>query len=126
MSQEAFENKLYANLEAVIDPELGVDIINLGLVYDVTADENNNAVITMTMTSIGCPMAGQIVSDVKKVLSTNVPEVNEIEVNVVWNPPWSKERMSRMAKIALRVISPYFFLDCRISPEKENNKMRMT
>ncbi|MGQ7186641.1 hypothetical protein ACUODJ_24935 [Escherichia sp. HC-CC] len=43
------------------------------------------------MTSIGCPMAGQIVSDVKKVLSTNVPEVNEIEVNVVWNPPWSYE-----------------------------------
>ncbi|MGM2834354.1 DNA methyltransferase, partial [Bacillus cereus group sp. Bce025] len=46
---------------------------------------------------------GQIVSDVKKVLSTNVPEVNEIEVNVVWNPPWSKERMSRMAKIALGI-----------------------
>ncbi|HDX9654639.1 MULTISPECIES: metal-sulfur cluster assembly factor [Bacillus] len=103
MSQQAFEEKLYANLEAVIDPELGVDIVNLGLVYDVTADENNNAVITMTMTSIGCPMAGQIISDVKKVLSTNVPEVNEIEVNVVWNPPWSKERMSRMAKIALGV-----------------------
>ncbi|MFJ8529411.1 metal-sulfur cluster assembly factor [Bacillus sp. NPDC094106] len=102
MSQE-FEEKLYANLEAVIDPELGVDIINLGLVYDVTADENNNAVITMTMTSIGCPMAGQIVLDVKKVLATNVPEVNEIEVNVVWNPPWSKERMSRMAKIALGI-----------------------
>ena len=66
---QAFENKLYANLEAVIDPELGVDIINLGLVYDVTADENNNAVITMTMTSIGCPMAGQIVSDVKSIIN---------------------------------------------------------
>lgn len=69
MSQQAFEEKLYANLEAVIDPELGVDIINLGLVYDVTADENNNAVITMTMTSIGCPMAGQIVSDVKSIIN---------------------------------------------------------
>lgn len=89
MSQE-LEDKLFANLEAVIDPELGVDIINLGLVYDVTADEQNNAVVTMTMTSIGCPMAGQIVSDVKKVLSTNVPEVNGIEVNVVWNPPGQK------------------------------------
>ncbi len=69
MSQQAFEEKLYASLEAVIDPELGVDIINLGLVYDVTADENNNAVITMTMTSIGCPMAGQIVSDVKSIIN---------------------------------------------------------
>lgn len=102
MSKE-FEDKIYANLEAVIDPELGVDIINLGLVYDVTADEDNNAVITMTMTSIGCPMAGQIVADVKKVLATNIPEINEIEVNVVWNPPWTKERMSRIAKIALGV-----------------------
>ncbi|CAM4050900.1 DNA methyltransferase [Bacillus manliponensis] len=102
MSKE-FEDKIYANLEAVIDPELGVDIINLGLVYDVTADENYNAIITMTMTSIGCPMAGQIVADVKKVLATNIPEINEIEVNVVWNPPWTKERMSRIAKIALGV-----------------------
>lgn len=74
MSQQAFEEKLYANLEAVIDPELGVDIINLGLVYDVTADENNNAVITMTMTSIGCPMAGQIVSDVKKYYQRTYPK----------------------------------------------------
>lgn len=102
MSKE-FEDKIYANLEAVIDPELDVDIINLGLVYDVTADENYNAIITMTMTSIGCPMAGQIVADVKKVLATNIPEINEIEVNVVWNPPWTKERMSRIAKIALGV-----------------------
>lgn len=74
MSQQAFEEKLYANLEAVIDPELGVDIINLGLVYDVTADENNNAVITMTMTSIGCPMAGHIVSDVKKYYQRTYPK----------------------------------------------------
>lgn len=102
MSKE-FEDKIYENLEAVIDPELGVDIINLGLVYDVTANEDKNAVITMTMTSIGCPMAGQIVSDVKKVLAANIPEINEIEVNVVWNPPWTKERMSRIAKIALGV-----------------------
>ncbi|WP_369901947.1 metal-sulfur cluster assembly factor [Bacillus manliponensis] len=102
MSKE-FEDKIYENLEAVIDPELGVDIINLGLVYDVTADENYNAIITMTMTSIGCPMAGQIVADVKKVLATNIPEINEVEVNVVWNPPWTKERMSRIAKIALGV-----------------------
>lgn len=102
MSQ-TLEDKVYANLEAVIDPELGVDIINLGLVYDVTTDEQQNAIITMTMTSIGCPMAGQIVSDVKKVLATNVPELNEIEVNVVWNPPWTKDRMSRLAKIALGI-----------------------
>ncbi|WP_110114545.1 metal-sulfur cluster assembly factor [Bacillus sp. CGMCC 1.16541] len=101
MSKEQ-EEKLMEALEEVIDPELGVDIVNLGLVYETTLTEDGTAVVTMTLTSIGCPLAGTITEDVKRVLSP-MEGVNDVEVNITFNPPWSKERMSRYAKIALNI-----------------------
>ncbi|MDQ0268770.1 metal-sulfur cluster assembly factor [Cytobacillus purgationiresistens] len=89
-------------LELVVDPELGIDIVNLGLVYDVRMDEEGSAEVDMTLTSMGCPLAGTIVDQVKSAL-TDIPEVKKTEVNIVWNPPWSKDKMSRYAKIALGV-----------------------
>ncbi|MFX3622683.1 MAG: metal-sulfur cluster assembly factor [Ectobacillus sp.] len=97
------KDQIYEYLEQVLDPELGIDIVNLGLVYDVAVDEENNVSITMTMTSMGCPLAGQIISDVKMKLSLNMPELQNIDVNIVWSPPWTKDKMSRYAKIALGV-----------------------
>lgn len=99
---EQLKNKIMEALEEVEDPELGVDIINLGLVYDVEMDEKQNVLITMTLTSIGCPLAGEIVEQVKNKLSP-MEEINEVDVNITFNPPWGKERMSRLAKIALNV-----------------------
>lgn len=101
MDQELKDN-IYGALETVIDPEIGIDIVNLGLVYDIQMDESGNTEITMTLTSIGCPLAGTIVQMVKAALA-DIPEVKEVNVNIVWNPPWSKERMSRYAKIALGI-----------------------
>jgi metal-sulfur cluster biosynthetic enzyme len=89
-------------LELVIDPELGVDIVNLGLVYDVEMEENGFTKVTMTLTSMGCPLAGTIVDQVKRAL-VDIPEVNEVDVSIVFNPPWTKDRMSRYAKIALGI-----------------------
>ncbi len=89
-------------LEQVVDPELGIDIVNLGLVYDVELDEEGTATVTMTLTSMGCPLAGTIVDQVKTALR-DIPEVKDTEVNIVWNPPWSKDNMSRYAKIALGI-----------------------
>ncbi|WP_223700709.1 metal-sulfur cluster assembly factor [Sutcliffiella deserti] len=100
--EEALKSKIMEYLSEVEDPELGVDIVNLGLVYDVEMEENNDVLVTMTLTSIGCPLAGEIVDDVKKKLSP-IEEVNEVNVNITFNPPWGKERMSRLAKIALNV-----------------------
>lgn len=96
------EESMYGALETVVDPELGVDIINLGLVYDVDLDDNGIAKITMTLTSIGCPLAGTITEDIKRALM-DLPEVKEVDVNIVWSPAWSKDRMSRYAKIALNI-----------------------
>ncbi len=99
---KAMEESMMGALENVIDPELGIDIVNLGLVYGVHLDEDGNAGVEMTLTSMGCPMGPQIVDQVKTALS-ELPEVKETEVNIVWNPPWDKNKMSRYAKIALGV-----------------------
>ncbi len=101
MDQDMKDSMMSA-LENVIDPELGVDIVNLGLVYDVDLTDEGQATVTMTLTSIGCPMGPMIVDQVKTALG-ELPEVKETEVNIVWNPPWSKDNMSRYAKIALGI-----------------------
>ncbi|WLR42928.1 metal-sulfur cluster assembly factor [Bacillus carboniphilus] len=99
---EALKENLEGALEQVIDPELGVDIVNLGLVYDIDLLEEGTCKVTMTLTSMGCPLAGTIVEQVKAALA-DIPEVKETEVDIVWNPPWTKDKMSRYAKIALGI-----------------------
>lgn len=101
MSQDMKDSMMGA-LENVIDPELGVDIVNLGLVYDVELDEEGTSKVTMTLTSMGCPMGPQIVANVKQELM-ELPEVKDVDVDITWNPPWSRDNMSRYAKIALGV-----------------------
>lgn len=101
MDADLKENVLGA-LENVIDPELGIDIVNLGLVYDVDMDEEGVCKITMTLTSLGCPLGPIIVDQIKTALS-ELPEIKDVDVNIVWNPPWNKDMMSRYAKIALGV-----------------------
>lgn len=96
------KDSLFSALENVIDPELGIDIVNLGLVYDVELDDEGLATVTMTLTSMGCPMGPVIVDQVNTALS-ELPEVKSTNVNIVWNPPWSKDKMSRYAKLALGV-----------------------
>ncbi|AOM83345.1 metal-sulfur cluster assembly factor [Salisediminibacterium beveridgei] len=108
MSDEKKElaDRIYSQLENVIDPELGVDIVNLGLIYEVNLDEENNVHVKMTLTAMGCPLAGTIVSDIKNTLSElqEIGEIGEdIDVEIVWSPPWDKSMMSRYAKIALGV-----------------------
>lgn len=100
--EKVMEESMMGALENVIDPELGIDIVNLGLVYGVHLDEDGNAGVEMTLTSMGCPMGPEIVSSVEEALS-ELPEVKDTNVQIVWSPPWNKEMMSRYAKIALGV-----------------------
>ncbi|WP_153124874.1 metal-sulfur cluster assembly factor [Peribacillus tepidiphilus] len=101
MDQDLRDNIMGA-LEQVVDPEIGIDIVNLGLVYDVDINDEGIVTVTMTLTSMGCPLAGTIIDQVKTALS-DLPEVKDTEVNIVWNPPWTKDKMSRYAKIALGI-----------------------
>lgn len=104
MSQDkkVVEEQMMEALEEVIDPELGIDIVNLGLIYDVDVDDDRNALVTMTLTAMGCPLAGTIQHEVKSAVEP-IEGVDEVEVNIVWSPPWSKDMMSRYAKIALGI-----------------------
>lgn len=89
-------------LENVIDPELGIDIVNLGLIYGIDFEDDNICKVTMTLTAMGCPLSATIQEDVKRALSM-VEEIQDAEVEIVWNPPWSMDNMSRYAKIALGI-----------------------
>lgn len=83
-------------LKGVIDPEIGINIVDLGLVYDVEATENLNR-ITMTLTTPGCPMHNSITNWVKNIVRRFEPE-KEVEVNLVWEPQWTPDKMSLEAK----------------------------
>lgn len=100
--KEALKENMMGALENVIDPELGIDIVNMGLIYDVDLDDVGLCTVTMTLTSMGCPLAGHIEADVRRVLA-DIPQIKEIEVDIVWDPPWGKDKMSRYAKIALGI-----------------------
>src|SRR5699024_6106195 len=100
---EATKENLIGALENVIDPELGIDIVNLGLVYGVDLSEDGLCTVTMTLTSMGCPLAGHIEADVKGVLA-DIPEAEEVNVDIVWDPPWGKDKMSRYASVARHFI----------------------
>lgn len=99
---EALKENIMGALENVIDPELGIDIVNLGLIYDADLNEEGLCTVTMTLTSMGCPLAGHIEADIRRALY-DIPEIKEIKVDIVWNPPWGKDKMSRYAKIALGI-----------------------
>ncbi|GEK33657.1 metal-sulfur cluster assembly factor [Kurthia sibirica] len=102
MADQDMKDSLLGALENVIDPELGIDIVNLGLVYEVDLNDEGVAMIRMTLTSMGCPLGPVIVDQIRTALF-ELPEVKDVDVNIVWSPAWSKDNMSRYAKMALGV-----------------------
>ena len=96
---ETTEEQVLGALREVIDPEMGVDLVSLGLIYDVRI-ARGLVTIKMTLTMQGCPMHDSIVSGVKLVL-LNLEGVEDVEVEVVWDPPWSPSMMAAEAQEGL-------------------------
>ena len=88
-------------LSSVYDPEIPVDIYQLGLVYDVALNEANDARICMTLTTPGCPVAGSMPAMVEHAVGTMVEGIGGVEVELVWDPPWNPEMMSEAAQLEL-------------------------
>ncbi|MCI1985128.1 MAG: metal-sulfur cluster assembly factor [Lactobacillus sp.] len=99
---ETFKDKALVALEQVIDPELGVDVVDLGLIYDVALDDAGTCVVTMTLTIMGCPLSDMLSEDIDNTLSA-LSEVKEVKINLVWEPAWSVDNLSRQAKIMLGI-----------------------
>lgn len=95
------QDLIYDQLRAVIDPELNINVVDLGLIYDVNITESNDVSIEMTLTTPGCPLHDSIVSGVKYAISS-LEGVNNVEVNIVWSPPWSPDRMTAEGTRQLR------------------------
>ncbi|MGO2082444.1 metal-sulfur cluster assembly factor [Vagococcus sp.] len=89
-------------LETVIDPEIGIDIVNLGLIYEVNLSEEGYCEIKMTLTTMGCPLADVITEQIYAAVK-EVDAVKEAEVKLVWYPAWTTDRMSRYARISLGI-----------------------
>ena len=92
-------NGLLEKLRKIIDPDLGVSIIDLGMVYDLKV--NRDLVnVEMTLTSPGCPYGHLLISQVEQQIIEE-PDIKKVNVNLVWNPPWSEDRMSEELKWAM-------------------------
>lgn len=96
---QTVEERIREDLKKVIDPELGVSIVDLGLIYDVRY-EAGEAEVEMTLTSPGCPLAPIIDKRVKEVLA-DIPEIKKVTVELVWDPPWTKDLMSEELRAEL-------------------------
>lgn len=91
---------IIAALKTVYDPEIPADIYELGLIYRIDVDDDRNIVIDMTLTAPGCPVAGEMPGWVENAVGS-VPGVGRVDVNMTFDPPWSQDRMSDEARVAL-------------------------
>lgn len=96
----AFQQLVIDQIETVFDPEIPVDIYELGLIYEIIVDADKRVLVNMTLTSPACPSAQQIPSEVRWKVKA-IPGVTDAFVEIVWEPAWTKERMSEAAKLQL-------------------------
>jgi len=94
------QGKIIEQIKTVFDPEIPVDIYELGLIYGILVDAERRVLVKMTLTSPACPSAQQIPSEVRYKVKA-IPEVKDAWVEIEWEPPWSKDRMSEEAKLTL-------------------------
>ena len=95
-------DEIREGLKNVYDPEIGINIVDLGLVYDADIEESGDVLVTMTLTSLGCPLGPVIVQEVTNALK-DFPGIGTVDVKLVWSPPWSPEMMSEEAKDELGI-----------------------
>lgn len=99
-NKQKLEEQIIKTIKTVYDPEIPVDIFELGLIYEIAIDDDANVKIKMTLTSPMCPAAQSLPVEVESKISA-LKEVKSAKVEVVWSPPWEKDMMSEVAKLEL-------------------------
>ena len=96
------KEKVIEEIKKIYDPEIPVNIYELGLIYDINIDNENNVKINMTLTSPNCPVAESLPNEVKNSVK-EIKDVKNVDLNLVWEPPWDKSMMSESAKLELNL-----------------------
>tara|TARA_B100001250_G_scaffold364202_1_gene344058 strand:- start:2 stop:304 length:303 start_codon:yes stop_codon:yes gene_type:complete len=96
------KNKVIEKIKKIYDPEIPVNIYELGLIYKIEIDDKNKVNVDMTLTSPNCPVAESLPKDVKNIIMT-IEGVSDVNLNLVWEPPWNKDKMSEAAKLELNL-----------------------
>ena len=96
------KEKIIAEIKKIYDPEIPVNIYELGLIYDVKIENNNSVKVKMTLTTPNCPVAESLPKEVKDSIM-ELPEINDVDLKLVWDPPWDKSMMSEAAKLELNL-----------------------
>ena len=99
---EDIKNKVIEAIKKIYDPEIPVNIYELGLIYKIEVDQKNKVNVDMTLTSPNCPVAESLPNEVKNNIM-KVEGVTGVNLNLVWEPPWNKDRMSEAAKLELNL-----------------------
>ena len=97
------EDDVRSAMKQVEDPELGVNVVDLGLLYKVNIDDDGNVILDMTLTSMGCPLTEQILGDSRNAVEP-LEGVNSVDVKWVWDPPWSPDSMSEEGRFLMKVM----------------------
>lgn len=100
ISKQELEEKIIQTLKTCYDPEIPVDIFELGLIYEIAIDDDYDVKIKMTLTSPMCPVAGSLPPEVEGKVKS-IPEVKSAKIDLVWSPPWNQDMMSEVAKLEL-------------------------
>ncbi|MHB1688408.1 MAG: SUF system Fe-S cluster assembly protein [Ignavibacteriaceae bacterium] len=100
INKQELEEKIIQALKTCYDPEIPVDVFELGLIYEIRIDDEANVKINMTLTSPACPVAGSLPPEVQQKVMT-IPEIKSVNIELVWNPPWDRDMMSDVAKVEL-------------------------
>ena len=96
------KNKVVEKIKTIFDPEIPVNIYDLGLIYKIEVNKDRKVIIDMTLTSPNCPVAESLPNQVKSSIM-KVEGVSEVNLNLVWEPPWDKDKMSEAAKLELNL-----------------------
>ena len=96
------KDKVIAEIKKIYDPEIPVNIYELGLIYNINIDNSNNVKIDMTLTTPNCPVAESLPNEVKNSIK-EIKEVKDVDLKLVWEPPWDKSMMSEAAKLELNL-----------------------
>lgn len=94
------EEQVIKALQTVYDPEIPLNVYDLGLIYNISISESNDVAVQMTLTAPGCPVAGHIVAQVEQAIRS-LEAAHEVDVELVWEPAWTQDRMSDEAKLEL-------------------------